>query len=273
MIAPERNAVQGFKHLAGLYCFYLRIYFRKLVEYRADTWVALIAGFLTQASTLAFLTVIFRNIPMLAGWTYYELLFLFGLSVAGRELNKVFFNVPFSLTGYIRSGMLDIFLIRPVGPLFQGTGLSTEINGIGSALTALGIMAFAGAHLDIHWTIGKLLYVAVALLSSMLIVLSILLAFVILSFWILEIRSVIYPLAWLYDFTRYPIEIFSPFVRGLLTYVLPFAIGTFYPAAFLLRGDPYTWAAWGVPLVAAALILLTYQLWRFGLRRYSSAAG
>ncbi|MDB5085297.1 MAG: hypothetical protein JWN30_2183 [Bacilli bacterium] len=273
MIAPKRNALQQLVYLLGLYRIYLKIYFRTLIEYRTDTWVALIGGLCAQASTLTFLTVIFQRIPRLAGWSYYELVFIFGLAATGRALNQAFLNVPYSLNGYIRSGMLDVFMIRPVGPLFQATGMSQEINGVGSALTGMVILIYAASHLELHWTFAKGIYVAVALISSMIIQLAVLLAIVVSAFWILEIRSIIYPVGWLYDFTRYPLQIFTPFIRGLLTYIIPFALGSFYPAAFLLRPHLYSWAGLVVPFVAILLFILTYNLWLFGLRRYSSASG
>jgi ABC-2 type transport system permease protein len=252
---------------------YLKIYFRTLVEYRMDTWIALIAGLLAQASALTFLSILFKQIPQLAGWSFYELLFIFGLASAGRELNKVFFNVPYSLTGIIRSGRLDTFLIRPVGPLFQAIGMSQEINGVGSALTSLSILAFAGYHLDLEWSVGKIAYVVLALFSSMLIQLSVLLALVISSFWIVEIRSIVYLAGWIYDFTRYPLDIFNSFIRGLLTFVIPFSLGSFYPATYLLRPETYAWAGWVVPLAALSALGLSYRLWLFGLSRYTSASG
>ncbi|MCZ8512732.1 ABC-2 family transporter protein [Paenibacillus filicis] len=77
----------------------------------------------------------------------------------------------------------------------------------------------------------------------------------------------------LYDFTRYPLEIFHPVLRGLLTYVIPYALGSFFPAAYLLRPHQYDWAAWVVPVSAVGIIAIAYWIWAQGLRRYSSVAG
>lgn len=273
MLVPKRNMLQQSVYLAGMYGQYLKVYLKTLVEYRADTIIALIAGIIAQGSTLVFLSVIFRRIPALADWSFYELVFIFGLAATGKALNQTFFNAPFSLTGYIRRGQLDIMMIRPVGVLFQAIGNSQELNGVGQLVTGVGIMAYAAGHLDMQWTAGLIAYVVIALISSAVIQFAILLTISVLTFWVQEIRSLIYPVTWLYDFTRYPLEIFHPVLRGLLTYVIPYAVGSFFPAAFLLRPEQYPWAAWGVPLTAVAVMALTYCIWSFGLRRYSSAAG
>lgn len=273
MQVPKRNMLQQSGYLMGLYGHYLNIYLKTLLEYRADTIIALIAGIVAQGSTLVFLSVIFQRIPSLADWSFYELVFIFGLAATGKALNQTLFNAPFSLTGFIRRGQLDIMMIRPVGVLFQAIGNSQELNGVGQLVTGFIIMGYAAGHLEMNWTIGTILYVCIALISSAIIQFAVLLTISVLTFWVQEVRSLIYPINWLYDFTRYPLEIFHPLLRGLLTFAIPYAVGSFFPAAFLLRPERYPWAAWGVPVTAVIVMSLAYCIWSFGLRRYSSVAG
>lgn len=265
--------MQQVAYLIGMYGHFLKVYVKTLVAYRADTIIAVIAGILAQGSTLIFLTVIFKRIPMLAGWDYNELVFMFGLAATGRALNQTFFNAPFMLTGNIRNGRMDMMMVRPVGVLFQTIGYSQELNGVGQLITGIAIMGYAASRLDMSWTILNVLYVVIALLCSALIQFSILLTISVLTFWFQEIRSLIYPVTWLYDFTRYPMQIFHPILRGLLTYIIPYSLASFYPAAYLLRPEQYGWAAWGVPAVTMVVVMGAYFIWSQGLRRYSSVAG
>jgi ABC-2 type transport system permease protein len=265
--------VQQLFYLIGLYGQYLKVYLKTLVEYRADTLIAVIAGIVAQGSTLLFLTVIFQRIPKLADWSFYEMVFIFGLAATAKALNQTLFNAPFSLTWVIRSGQMDVRMVRPVGVLFQSIGLSQELNGAGQLVTGIAVMVYSAARVDMDWTLWSLVYAVIALISSAVIQFAVLLTISVLTFWVQEIRSLIYPVNWLYDFTRYPLEIFHPVLRGLLTYVIPYALGSFFPAAYLLRSQQYGWAAWGVPASAIAVMALAYWLWSFGIRRYSSVAG
>ncbi|WP_179232639.1 ABC transporter permease [Paenibacillus rigui] len=273
MLMPQRNPGQQLLYWIGMYGQYLKIYCKTLVEYRADTIISVLAGIMVQGSTLLFLAVIFQRIPQLADWNFYELVFIFGLAATGKALNQTFFNAPFSLHGLIRRGQMDVMMARPVGVLFQAVGHSQELNGVGQSVTGIAMLCYAAWHLQLNWTPWTLLYIVIALISSAVIQFAILLTISVTSFWVLEVRSVIYPVNWLYDFTRYPLEIFHPFVRGLLTYAIPYALGSFFPAAYLLRPSGYAWAGWVVPLGAMVIMLLAYSFWRIGLRRYSSAAG
>ena len=271
MEMPQRNPLQQLGHLVQLYSFYLRLYFRTLVEYRADTWITMITGLITQVGSLAFVGVLFHRIPKLAGWGFYELIFIFAFSVTVKGLSEVFLNASFSINGIIRRGTLDIFLVRPVGPLFQAIGVCQEMNGMGPALTGMIIMVYAAQKLHLVWTLGNILFTVVALLSGMFIYFCMLMFASIMTFWIVEVRNVIYPIAWFFDFTRYPLEVFHPVVRTVLIYFIPYAMGSFYPAAYLLRPANYAWAVWAVPLFTLSLFSLMYGLWSMGLKRYSSA--
>lgn len=271
MKAPKLNLFQTIGYLTGLYGCYLRLYFRTLVEYRMDTWIAIWSGALVLLSSLTFLGATLQRTPQLMGWNFDQLLFLFGISATGRGLNQVFLNAPFSFHGYIRRGMLDTMLIRPAGALFQMIGQSQEFIGFGSALTGIAIMVYAAPGLGVVWTAGKLAYLVLAVICSMLIQFAVLMLVVIPGFWVLEMRSVIYPVAWLIDFSRYPMEIYHPVLRGLLTYVLPYALGSFYPAAYLIDSQKYGWALYAVPGTTVFLLVLVRWFWKFGLRHYESA--
>jgi ABC-2 type transport system permease protein len=273
MREPKRNVLKNIIYHLKLYFFYLKLYFRTLVEYRADTVITLFTGLLIQAGSLAFIAIIFSRIPKIAGWSFYELVFIYAFSVTGKALSEVFLNASFTLNGFIRRGMLDIFLTRPVGPLFQAIGISQEMNGMGMAATGMIIMSYAGSHLSIDWSMGKIFFTALAVICSMLIYFSVLMFLQVITFWILEIRNLIYPIAWMFDFTRYPLEIFHPVIRFLLVFIIPYAMASFYPAACILRGGEYSWAFWGVPLFTAAILFFMYRFWLIGLKRYSSVAG
>jgi ABC-2 type transport system permease protein len=272
MQAPQRNTAQRIRYYIGLYGMYLKMYFRTMIEYRADTWVAFLGGLFAQVSSLLFLESVFRHIPQLAGWSYYELLFIFSVSLTASALNIVFLNAPFSIHGYIRRGTMDMLLIRPASTLFQAVSMSQEINGIGSAVTGLAIMGYAIAHLNLDWSGAQVLFLGVAILSGMLIKFAVLLIIVVIAFWLFEIRSLLYPATWLFDFTQYPVTIIHPVLRGLMTYLLPFAMGTFYPAAFLLRPEEHSLAVFA-PLVVVLVLCAAFLCWKIGLKRYESASG
>ena len=51
---------------------------RGLMSFKTDFLVSFFAGLLSQTIGLLFLSVLFQNIPAIAGWTVYEVAILYG---------------------------------------------------------------------------------------------------------------------------------------------------------------------------------------------------
>jgi ABC-2 type transport system permease protein len=271
MEMPSRTLFEEIAYRAGLFLFYQKLYFRILVEYTLDTWIGIISGILILVSSLVFLGVTMNRVPHLAGWSFEQLLFLFGIAATGRGLNQVFLNAPFLFHGFIRRGALDIMMVRPVGALYQMIGLSQELLGLGGVIFGVAIILYAAPHIGIAWHAASVFFLVVSVVSSMLIQFAVLMIIVIPGFWVFEMRAVIYPVAWLIDFSRFPVQIYHPVLRILLTFVFPYALGSFYPAAYLIDPVRYWWALFAVPGTAVLLMFIAYRFWKFGLDHYSSA--
>jgi ABC-2 type transport system permease protein len=165
---------------------------------------------------------------------------------------------------------MDIMMIRPVGELFQQVGLSQQFFGFGGALSGIIVIVYAALHIQIDWTFPKIAFLVMSVICCMLIQFAIIMIVSIPMFWVLEIQAMILPVAWLVDFARYPLPIYHPLLQGLLTFVLPYAFGSYYPVSYLLHPDLYRWALYAVPGVTLLLMVLAYRFWQFGLKHYKS---
>jgi ABC-2 type transport system permease protein len=90
-----------------------------------------------------------------------------------------------------------------------------------------------------------------------------------LAFWALGFEpEVLYSAVW--QLGRYPVNIYHPAIRRLLTYVAPVAFIAAVPARTLTCGaDPVLLIA---RLAAAAVsVWVAQRAWQAGLRRYTSA--
>jgi len=258
-------------YYAGLYWCYARILLKAWSQYRVDFIIAAVSSILHVGSSLLFLTVIFDNIPQLEGWTFHEVLLIWGMMVTALDLANGFLDVPHRIDYYIRSGEFDRLLIRPPAPLFQiagERGLTLPALGralVGAAAILIAVVALRG---QLPW--WTVLYLPVAIVSGVLIMFSMQLILACLSFWVISTFSVMQTVTWMNQFGEYPVTIFSPVLQFLFTWVLPFAMMAFYPAAFLLRGDEYRLYGLLAPLVGLAFFGASLAFWRVAIRHYQS---
>jgi ABC-2 type transport system permease protein len=76
---------------------------------------------------------------------------------------------------------------------------------------------------------------------------------------------------------HYPIDIFGPWFRVVVTGLIPVAFMNYYPALMLLGkldpNSPSAWLGYISPVVALILTLIAAGVWHLALRRYSSSGG
>jgi ABC-2 type transport system permease protein len=258
------------KRYVNLYGLFLIQRLKILMEYRVNFLIGAASTILLQASGLLAIWVVMRQIPNLNGWTLDEILLIYGLLTLAKSINHMFADNLWTIGwNYIRSGQFDRFLVRPVNPLFHLLADRFCHDGLGNFLVGALLVAKASATLGIAWTPLNLLYLVIAVLSGGVIFIALNLATATTSFWIIESIPVTQIVFNTHEFARYPLTIYNRGISILLTWLLPYGFASFYPASYLLGRDIGA-LAWLPPIVAVVLMFISYRIWLFGLRHYSS---
>ncbi|MBK9712166.1 MAG: ABC-2 family transporter protein [Kouleothrix sp.] len=258
------------KRYVNLYGLFLVQRLKILMEYRVNFLIGATSTIFLQAAGLLTIWVVMRQIPSLNGWSYDEVLLIYGLLTLAKSINHMFADNLWTIGwNYIRSGQFDRFLVRPIDPLFHLLADRFCHDGIGNFLVGALLVAKASVALGIAWTPLKLLYLAVAVLSGGIIFIALNLATAVSSFWIIESIPVTQMVFNTHEFAKYPLTIYGRGVGILMTWLIPYGFASFYPASYLLGRDVGA-LAWLAPAVAAVLLLGSYRLWLFGLRHYTS---
>ncbi|MDD6796534.1 MAG: ABC-2 family transporter protein [Clostridiaceae bacterium] len=260
------------KRYCKLYFKFLNQYIKTLLEYRADFILGLIGFILIQLTGVIFIKLIFNNIPALEGWSFYEILFIYGFAQIPRGIDHVFTDNLWILSGQIIvQGQFDRYLLRPLNPLFQVIAERFQPDGFGEIIIGTTLLIISSLKLEISFSILKIIYFIIAILSATLIYTAIKLAVASLAFWIKFAQSYLYMSYQLSDFAKYPMGIYPKFIRGLLTFVVPFAFTGYYPGAYFLgKGSFVT----GILLTAAIAIIgigIAYCIWLKGMSLYESS--
>lgn len=256
------------RYLVLYYWFFIQR-FKILLEYRVNFLIGVSSTIFLQAAGLLAIWVVMQQTPQLNGWTYDEILLIYGLITLAKSINHMFADNLWTLgRQYIITGQFDRFLVRPINPLFHLLADRFCHDGIGNFLVGAALVAKASISLQIVWTLPYLLYLMMAIVSGGVIFIALNLATAASAFWIMDSIPLTRAIFQTHEFAKYPLSIYNRSIGFLMTWLLPYGFASFYPASYLLGRD-VGGLAWASPLVAAVLLIGSYRLWLIGLRRYS----
>lgn len=180
--------------------------------------------------------------------------------------------MPYAIQSYVRSGRLDLLLIHPVPPSFQLAGeRGFNTTMVGSVVVGITIIFYAVTSREIQAEFWWGFYIPLAIISGSFLLSSIVLMVACLAFRFTSVQAIIYPVNWFADSAQYPIVIYAVLIQFVLTWILPYAMIGFYPAAFLLRGGEFRLYGLLTPLMGLALFALALLTWHVASRRYQSS--
>lgn len=253
-----------------LYGYFVNQRFKILMEYRLNFFIGVISTMFQQGVSLAAIWVVMSQIPGLNGWNMYEVWLIYGLVVLGQSIAHMFADNLWTIGwGYIRPGTFDRFMVRPINPLYHLLVDRFCHDGIGHFIFGAILVGYSLHTLGITLTFLQLIYLAGAVLTGGAIFIALNLLTASSAFFIIESIPITQIVFNMNEFARYPLTIYHPTIQFVLTWIIPFGFASYYPASTLLGRDVGL-LAWVGPLVAVILLFISYRVWLFGLRHYTS---
>lgn len=259
------------KRYLRLFGQYFVQYCKVRLAYKADFFISVASTLVATVFGLALVFLLFRRAPEIAGWTFDEILFLYGFGLIPLALfNLVSVNLYYFGQLYIVEGKFDRVLLRPVHSLFQVMNEQFRLEAVGDAMVGLVLVVYSGSKIGLELSPVQWLIGAGAVLCGFAIYIGVFLILTCVSFWAEDRVGVIPPVYNMLTFGRYPLDIYNPLIRFLLSWVIPFGFAAFYPSAKLLGHSEYDRVFLALPLVAAVSLALAILLWNRGVQNYSS---
>lgn len=249
--------------------------FRSVTSYRASFLVELISNVGATVLDVFTVLVLFGAATEVGGFTLSEALMMTGIAAAGFVLADLAVGSVERIKFYVRTGMLDAVLVRPLGVLPQLVLMDFPLRKVLRLVFGTSVIGIAIVLNDIDWTPARVLLVIVAPLAAGVFFGAIFVISATLAFWWVESGEI--GNGFTYggrDFTSYPITVYSDWFRGLFAYGMGFGFVAYQPALALLgRPDPLglpAWTGYSSPLVALLAALIAAVVWRTGVRHYRS---
>lgn len=248
---------------------------RAQASYRASFWLDMLGNVIFLGADMLTILVIFGKVPALAGFGLAETMVIFGLGASAFSLADLMVGNIEKINDYVRTGLLDIVLIRPLGTLAQLLALDVGYRRLGRLVYSIAIMIVATHYAQVQWTPVRVLLAVITPIVGAVFFSAYFVATSTVAFWWVESRNMANAL--IYggrEFVSYPMGLFEGWFRRVVAFGLGFGFVAYYPALGLLgRADPLGgpgWLVWCGPLVAALAAGLSTLIWRTAVRHYRS---
>lgn len=231
-------------------------------------------------STFFVLKAIMDRIGQINGWSFPQVVFLYGLGLISHGFEDMFFIQNRWIETLIIRGEFDRLLLRPLGVFFLFN--TNTFNMVGFYDIFPGVIMFIYACGLLHFVLTPLniLYLLIITVSGTFIRAALLVTSGSVAFWTKKSQVLVDTDLTLMDRTSsYPLTIYPKWFQWLFTFVVPLAFINFYPVSGLLNiplgegfpiaPDMILWA----PIAAALFFMAAMALFKFGLKHKYESSG
>ena len=245
---------------------------KRIMEYRADFLTGAVSFLIDQAIGIAFIFIIFTQIPQLSGFTFEHILFIYGFSQIPKGLDHLLTDNLWCV-GYfiVKKGDFDKYLLRPINPLFHVIAETFQVDAIGELVVGIGLLLYAAPKADLHITVSTVLLSIITVPFAALIYTSLKIITSSFAFWIKSSGFIIQMVYGMNEFSKYPTTIYSLPVRIFVTYIIPFAFTGYYLSLYILTGSDPLFNIGGVIAISSILFIISILIWNKGISAYESA--
>jgi ABC-2 type transport system permease protein len=226
------------------------------MQYRIDFYISSIGMIVGNLLGILSLSILFKSIPNILGWTYYELLFIYGFSLIVLSPLQLFFDNLWNLPTYLITGDFIKYYLKP-------------INIFSQLLIGIFTLFYSWKKLQIELSIINIGIFIISIISGSLVMISLMVIASSAAFWVLNVTPLLNFIFRLREYTKYPMDIFDPFLRFIFSFVIPIAFVAYYPSKIFLRHSNNNLLVLILPFIGMSLFLIAYKIWTKGAKRYT----
>lgn len=212
---------------------------KQIRQYKSDFLIGAVPHFLSQILNIAFFRIVLSYVTVIEGWSFHELLFVYGQSLTIFGLYHLFFGNLRNMKALLFSGEFEIIRLRPINPIYHIMISSFQTDAIEQVAMGVGILVYSICNLNIVISIEKVLGLVVFSVCGVILLGA--LAIVSASILLLS-KGSFSPLSTIFslkEFTKYPLSLFDEFVVFIFTWIIPISTTSYYPALFFLREETH----------------------------------
>lgn len=255
----------------------MKVYFKTILmlikmqlEYRKAFIISVIGTFFLTFLLTISIYFLFEEFGAIGTWTFYEVVFLFGIIFLNFSLAEMFLRGLDHFDKIIKNGEFDRILIRPQGLLLQATCTEFDFSKIGRTIQCIIIIIISLVHINLKWNVYKIFVFLLMNMGCFTIFFGIFILKASFCFWTIDGLEFMNILAeGGKKVAQYPIDIYAKWFRIFFTFIVPFGLVNYYPVLYLFEKVDI-WYYGLTPLFTVAFLIPCLIVWRIGVKHYES---
>lgn len=218
----------------------------------------------------AFVMAVFKHVDSVAGYTLEETaLFFLTYNIVDMSA-MIFFRGVYGARRTVAEGDFDFYLVQPCSPLFRMVASTVDFLDVLTIIPVLVLTGMVFGHLPpAPWTAYAAYFLLVG--NAVALMFAIHVAVAALAVRTHEMDNAIWVFRNVMFMGRFPADVYARPVRLALTFVLPVAVMTSFPAQAFLGRLSTGWTAYALGLSSVATALSLW-FWRDCVSRYTSSS-
>ena len=252
----------------------IKFSFKRDASFRVSFIMHRISQIVAYAVDFGLTWIMVNAFGSMNGWTKYEVILLYAMSLASYALAGFFFFNINAITKEIRNGQFDDILVKPMNVLPYLICTRFNSGYVGHLALSIGLILFCFSHLGTVLTFAKLAFFLFTLLTGALIYGGMLLMAAAPAFFFVESEALNRLIFFFRQMSYYPLSIFPHILQIALTIIIPYGLINYFPvqavlgkADFLFFGSFIQYAA---PIGAVLFFAMAVLFFTSGVRHYKS---
>ncbi len=241
-------------------------------HFRVHFVATVVVGLVQSALSLLPLLLLYSYTDAVNGWTQGEVIALTGVFQVTFSILAICVETNMGrLSSAIRSGDLDLVLVRPVSGQFYMTLRWLQPGELFNVLTGVGLIVIGLFRNGVAPSPVNILQAVLLLICGCILLACCWSATAIVAFWLTSVQAMSELFRDVLGTGKFPLGFYPGSVRVFLTFVFPIGFATTFPTEALV-GDGNWWAIGLGIALSGGLLLLLRVYWRIAVRSYASAS-
>jgi len=272
--SPALRQAQGRARYGTIYATLCRNSVIREMGFKSNFILWIFVELLWFGLQLSFMAVIYSHTDRIGDWSKWQVVLLVGAAHFVQQIfTAVFLSNLIQLSEHVRTGRMDFFLLLPVNTRFLISLRVVDLGAFINAASAVAVMVYAGSKLGLTPTVAQLAGFGLACVAGLLVHYSLMFALASVSFWTVRAQGIVWGYYNLFNLARLPDSAFPQgFFRAFFTFALPMLLVANVPARVLADKVRSPWDMLLLLALCVGCFLFSEAMWRFSVKRYTSAS-